>query len=257
MNVLITRYLHISSLWYISLCSSGDGKLSADRTSDCMNQHTPYLHRLPSGAPAGCCCFLHHLCWHGEWHLHGPRAPLRLQNRKSTLLSDGHRRQNTSQLRSRDMRQRSENDNRGFQAEPKPLILHMESFYRVVCSTQCGEGFCTSSTWVHWEILDDICPDKPESQPLISQVDFSVLYLYRGWIRSIKTPESQIFNTPGSDIFCFFFVIPSTLKTDVFTNPWFQMHVDLIHTLFNGNSVWWRTWSCWQQWSCGAISTSL
>lgn len=37
----------------------------SDRTSDCIDQLTPYLHRMPNGAPAGCCCFLYHLCWHG------------------------------------------------------------------------------------------------------------------------------------------------------------------------------------------------
>lgn len=90
-NVLITGYLHIS------FCSTGCGNLFlSGRASDYIHQHTSYLCPLPNGAPAGCCSFLCHLCWHGERQLRGLRVLLSLQNRKNTLLSNGHMRQKTS-----------------------------------------------------------------------------------------------------------------------------------------------------------------
>lgn len=93
----------------------------SDRGSDCINQHTPYLCPLPNGAPAGCCCFLYHLCWHGERQLHGPRALFSLQNRKSTLLSDAHWRQKTNQPGSRGMRLQAEEDDNSSSRCPTPL----------------------------------------------------------------------------------------------------------------------------------------
>lgn len=98
--------VYFTCVWYFSLTS--------------IRLHKPTLCLIsissPSGAPAGCCCFLRHLCWHRESRLHGPSALLSLQNRKNTLLPDGHRRQNTSQLESTDTRQQTEgNDKTRFQ----------------------------------------------------------------------------------------------------------------------------------------------
>lgn len=54
---------------------------------------------LSSGAPAGCCCFLHHLYWHGERAAPWPKSTVSHQNRKSTVLPDARCRQKTNQGR--------------------------------------------------------------------------------------------------------------------------------------------------------------
>lgn len=77
----------------------------SDAVSDCIHQHS-LLRPLLKGAPSGCCCFLYHLCWHGQEHHHVQRALLCLQNRKNALLSDRHWRQKTSQQRSRGRQRR-------------------------------------------------------------------------------------------------------------------------------------------------------
>ena len=111
-NILIKCNLHVILVLYCtSFFSSGWGKLFFRPSIRLHYKHTPYLCPLPDGAPAGCCCFLYHLCWHGERRLRGPRALLCLQNRKSTLLSDAHWRQKTNRRGSL-RRQAEEDDNR-------------------------------------------------------------------------------------------------------------------------------------------------
>lgn len=123
---------------------------SSDTASDCINRRSPYLRLWPNGAPAGCCCFLYHLCWHGERQLRGPRAPICLQNRKNTLLSDARWRQKTNHPGSRGTRQQLRKMiTGGFSAGAEPFSAHgVVLLGRMFWSVQ-RESFCASSpsTW--------------------------------------------------------------------------------------------------------------
>lgn len=91
------------------------------RASDCINQHTPYLCPLPNGAPAGCCCFLYHLCWHGERQLCGWEhcSPLKTGRACCSLMHTGDKK--TNQRGSRGLRQQAEKDDKEISAGAQPF----------------------------------------------------------------------------------------------------------------------------------------
>lgn len=111
----------------------------------------------PNGAPAGCCCFLYHLCWHGERQLHGPKALLSLQNRKNTLISDAHWRQKTTQPGSSGKRlQAEEDDNRRFQPVPDHCLRMESSMVRVGGDFLCQQPENMGCLTVSSSCLTDI-----------------------------------------------------------------------------------------------------